>query len=96
MATSRSFEFTVTPHAEFNRNDQELRIRHEIHDAPAMDKLLDPMYELYEGEWDRCESFFGYFTTWHDAFLQSYVKQKMNNVWLYIVNFPGLCLAKIS
>ena len=25
---------------------------------------------------------------WHDAFLRSYVKQKMNKVWLYIISFP--------
>ena len=50
MATIHSFEFTVIPHAGFDRTDQELRIRHEIHGAPAMDKLLEVMYELHEGE----------------------------------------------
>ena len=96
MATARSFEFTVIPHANFDRNDQEPRIRHAIHGAPAMDKLLKVMYELHEGEWDLCESFFGYFTTWHDTLLWSYVKQKMNNVWLYIVKFLDSRLAKTS
>ena len=96
MVTARPFEVTVIPHAKFDRNNRELRIRHKIHGAPAMNKLLEVIYEMHEGEWDLCESFFGYFTTWHDAFLQSYVKQKMNNVWLYIVNIPDSRLAKTS
>ena len=96
MVTARPFEVTVIPHAKFDRNNRELRIRHKIHGAPAMNKLLEVIYEMHEGEWDLCESFFGYFTTWHDAFLQSYVKQKMNNVWLYIVNFPDSRLTKTS
>ena len=41
-------------------------------------------------------SFLGYFTTWHDTFLRSYVKQRLNNVWLYIVTFPESRYAKTS
>ena len=96
MATAPSFEFTVIPHAEFDRNDQELRIRHKILGAPVMDKLLDLVYELHEGEWDLCESFFSNFAIWNNTFFWLYVKQKMNNAWLYIVNFPGSRLAETS
>ena len=31
------------------------------------------------------ETFYEWMTTWSDSFLRSYVKQKMNNAWMYII-----------
>ena len=42
---------------------------------------------------DGSQSHLGYFTTWHDTFLRSCVKQKANNVW---INVPESQLANTS
>ena len=34
------------------------------------------------------EIFYGLMTTWSDSFLRSYVKQKMNNVWMCTITLP--------
>lgn len=54
------------------------------------------MNTLHSGNNSTSESFFGYFTTWHKTLLRSYIKQNLNNVWLYIVNVPEYYLAKTS
>ena len=97
MALGRSIEFTVVPYPEFERNEQQLRIRDKIHGSEAMDELLGLMQTVHETNPAMDGSYLGYFTTWHDTFLRSYVKQRLNNVWLYIITFPEsvrLSLAK--
>ena len=97
MALGRSIEFTVVPYPEFERNEQQLRIRDKIHGSEAMDELLGLMQTVHEANPAMDGSYLGYFTTWHDTFLRSYVKQRLNNVWLYIITFPEsvrLSLAK--
>ena len=88
MALGRSMEFTVIPASEAIDENRPARIREEIHGCEAMDELLSLMNTLNWDDKDPSDSFFGYTIPWHDAFLRSYVKQKMNNVWLYIVSFP--------
>lgn len=62
-----------------------------------MDELLLLMNKL-NNDGSNClsRSYHGYFTTWHDTFLRSYVKQKLNNVWMYVINLPESQLANTS
>jgi hypothetical protein len=97
LAMGRSIEFTVIPFPEPQFGEREMRTREEIHGCEAMDELLLSMNELnHNGRTDSSQSYFGYFTDWHDAFLRSYVKQKLNNVWMYMINVPESQLAKTS
>ena len=96
MALGRSIEFTVVPHPEFQRNERPLRIMDKIHCSEAMDELLRLMQTVHETNTAMDASYLGFFTTWHDTFLRSDVKHRLNNVWLYIINFTGSRYAKTS
>ena len=61
-----------------------------------MDKLLALMQTLHETNPALAASFLGYFTIWHDTFLRSYVKQRLNNLWFYIITFLEFRYAKTS
>ena len=37
------------------------------------------------GNHNDVEIFYGWMTMWSDSFLRSYVKQKMNNVWMHTI-----------
>ena len=56
-----------------------------IHECLAMTELLDKMMELSTSD---TEAYYSYMTTWSDTFLRSYVKQNLNNVWLYTITPP--------
>ena len=51
-----------------------------------MDELLDTMKDTID-ETDYPTSY-GWFTTCSDSFLRSYVKQKLNNVWMFTIILP--------
>ena len=86
LAEGRDVEYTEIPHAETGRS--ELRLKREIHGCQAMNDILDLM-KIFDEVMDTQPTYYGYFTTWSDTFLRSYIKQKMNNVWLYIITLPG-------
>ena len=87
MALGCSIKLTVTPYQEFERNEQQMRMRDKIHGSEAIDELLALLKTLQETNPALAASFLGYFTTWHDTFLRWYVKQRLNTVWLYIITF---------
>ena len=47
-----------------------------------MNELINSMKEINMSE---CPAHYGWITTWSDSFLRSYVKQKLNNVWMYTI-----------
>ena len=61
-----------------------------------MDELLRLMQTVHETNPALDASYLCYFATWHDTFLRSYVKQRLNNVWLYIITFLESRNAKTS
>jgi hypothetical protein len=76
LAMGRGFEFTETPTK---------RETYGIHGCKAMDELLDIMKDLDPVDEP---TYYGWITTWSDSFLRSYVKQKLNNVWMYTITLP--------
>ena len=83
MAQGRGFEFTESPPND--ASDSVTRIYHEIHGCVAMDDLIYTMKSMNSSSQP---TYYGWFTTWSDSFLRSYVKQKLNNVWMYTITLP--------
>ena len=52
-----------------------------------MDELLDVMKDLVPVDEP---TYYGWITTWSDSFLRSYVKQKLNNVWMYTITLSQI------
>ena len=50
-----------------------------------MDELIDLMKEINP---NNIPTFYGWITTWSDSFIRSYVKQKLNNVWMFTITLP--------
>ncbi len=84
LAQGRSIEFTVTPSQ--RRRKGRGRRYHHMHGCKAMHAIIKVIDELNGGNDDY---YIGYFTTWSDSFLRSYVKQKFNNVWMYTITLPN-------
>ena len=82
MAQGRGFEFTETPSSD--EGGVPTRIYSGIHGCLAMTELINKMKEMCSSR----PAFYGWFTTWSDSFLRSYVKQKLNNVWMYTITLP--------
>ena len=96
MALQRSIEFTEIPFPEPELGRSETVIEDEIHGCLAMKELLELMKGMESNATTNQPTYYGYFTTWHDAFLRSYMKQKLNNVWIYTLNLPESRVAKTS
>ena len=79
LALGRDIDFTRGPGISLNRT--------KMHDTVAMWELLR---ELRSDDDNDSQIYYGYFTTWSDSFLRSYVKQKLNNVWMYTITLPNL------
>ena len=79
FADGRGFEFSETTTSN--------RITDGIHGCKAMDLLIAKMKTMGDtsGNYNDVECFYGWMTTWSDSFLRSYVKQKMNNVWMHTI-----------
>ena len=91
LAQGRGVQFTETPTVEDDRT--EVRIKTKIHGCEAMTELLAKMRtpdDVHKS------TFFGYVTTWSDTFLRSYVKQKLNNVWMFTITLPDARANKSS
>ena len=82
MAQGRGFEFTETPSKEDGGHPS--RIYSGTHGCVAMNELINKMEEMCLSR----PAFYGWFTTWSDSFLRSYVKQKLNNVWMCTITLP--------
>ena len=83
LAHGRGFEFTEEP--PLSSNGQPKRLFTGIHGCQAMIDLINTMKDVASTQ---DEVFYGWFTTWSDSFLRSYVKQKLNNVWMYTITLP--------
>ena len=59
----------------------------DIHGCQAMIDLMQTMESMNDFNNDM---FYGWITTWLDSFLQSHVKQNMNNVWMYAITLPKM------
>ena len=83
MALGRGFKFTEIPPK--NAHDSANRIYTGIHGCVAMSDLI---YTLKSMDSSGRPTYYGWFATWSDSFLRSYVKQKLNNVWMYTITLP--------
>ena len=83
MAQGRGFEFTETPSN--NASGNATRLYTGIHGCLAMTELINAMKGMKNSE---RQAHYGWITTWSDSFLRSYVKQKLNNVWMYTITLP--------
>jgi len=88
MAIGRGFLFTVSPSTSTDNdiNNGQSRIYEGIHGCIAMSELIESMQNANEDGTEN--SYYGWITTWSDSFLRSYVKQKLNNVWMYTITLP--------
>ena len=77
LTLGRGMEYTKTPSRE--------RLNTGIHGCLAMSELLQNMMGTSTSSPD---DYYTYITTWSDTFLRSYVKQKLNNVWMYTITLP--------
>ena len=85
LALGRGLSFSQSPSLDNNSNP--IRNTYRIHGSEAMTKLLEIMRDL---DPNHALYFYGYLTTWSDAFLNNFVKQKLNNVWLYTITLPDV------
>ena len=81
LALGRDIDFTKGPGISLKRG--------KMHDTIAMQELLHEMISMNDEHGEE-HTFYGYFTTWSDSFLRSYVKQKLNNVWMYTITLPNM------
>ena len=85
LAQGQSIDFTVSPNNECGDNKTERKINH-MHGCGAMTGLIAEIESMKDSDGNY---YIGYFTTWSDSFLHSYVKQKSNNVWMYTICLPN-------
>ena len=57
-----------------------------IHGCLAMTRLLEKLGIMHDGG---VPTWYGYYFLWSDGFQRSWIKQKLNNVWILTITFPN-------